>query len=609
MTKRPTPPPSSSPTIPFDHQMYCGKTYDHAANNCSFETNCVSDDNCPTGSKCFEELPDQCNAFFIEHPELRPTERPTDPTMSPSTMQPVSKSPTNYYNPRNMRFCGLTWDTTICSLDTHCPDDECPSGMMCFTMLHCNIHDISFAPTNNPTLPPFVRPTEPTLSPSTAAPISKAPTIRDDPRNMRFCGVQLDKTVCSRQKHCPDGNECKTGETCFTIPGCNIHDMADEPTNNPTLSSPILPRDHTSNAMFCGKDITDALINCSLETHCSSTKESCPTGTTCLLTPPGRGCNAHDMHNYPTTTSPSPTRIKTPTVSYSNFCGKTFVDAIARCSLDTQCTLEVGSCPDGENCYIDLSGHCNAFDMYPLPDSYVTTSSPITRTSVPTTPKPISLRTKRPTYLPTPLPTSQITIPKIPRPHYLFAGQSNMEGYVDINCFNATMDILFDATRTETQILSDLKQHYYSYPSNPSTSSERYDFMAEYLLNLKGEGMLSKSIRQSQKDISCSYYQLDRRENSNPAETIVLDQPLSPNSCGKYSGFGPELMFGHVMEQLYYGPKGISFAIDKIVAGGSEIEYHWSKDIGDSSHGKFWDDLVLRVQNISIAKDYWAGIV
>ena len=184
-----------------------------------------------------------------------------------------------------------------------------------------------------------------------------------------------------------------------------------------------------------------------------------------------------------------------------------------------------------------------------------------------------------------------------------------MEGYVDINCFNATMDILFDATRTETQILSDLKQHYYSYPSNPSTSSERYDFMAEYLLNLKGEGMLSKSIRQSQKDISCSYYQLDRRENSNPAETIVLDQPLSPNSCGKYSGFGPELMFGHVMEQLYYGPKGISFAIDKIVAGGSEMEYHWSKDIGDSNHGKFWDDLVLRVQNISIAKDYWAGIV
>ena len=119
-------------------------------------------------------------------------------------------------------------------------------------------------------------------------------------------------------------------------------------------------------------------------------------------------------------------------------------------------------------------------------------------------------------------------------PHFLFAGQSNMAGHADMNHLNMSMDILFNASRTKTEILSDLKQHYYSYPSNPSTSSERYDFMAEYLLNLKGEGILSKRIRQSQEDISCSYYQLDRRENSNPAETIVLDQPLSPNSCGKY---------------------------------------------------------------------------
>lgn len=195
------------------------------------------------------------------------------------------------------------------------------------------------------------------------------------------------------------------------------------------------------------------------------------------------------------------------------------------------------------------------------------------------------------------------------KPHFLFAGQSNMEGLTDINHFNGAMDILFDTTRTVEQILSDLKQHYYSYPSSPHTSNERYDYMAKYLIDLKDQGVLSTDIQQDHANISCSFYKLDRGSSSKPAEILALDEHLSPNSnCGR--SFGIELSFGHVMEQLYYGSKDTPFAIDKIAAGGSEIEYHWSKDIGDGTPGKFWDDLVLKVQDINTyADDYWAGIV
>lgn len=62
-------------------------------------------------------------------------------------------------------------------------------------------------------------------------------------------------------------------------------------------------------------------------------------------------------------------------------------------------------------------------------------------------------------------------------PHFLFAGQSNMAGHADMIHLNMSMDILFNAS-TKTEILSDLKQHFYTYneTSKPPTSAERYDY-------------------------------------------------------------------------------------------------------------------------------------
>ena len=92
-------------------------------------------------------------------------------------------------------------------------------------------------------------------------------------------------------------------------------------------------------------------------------------------------------------------------------------------------------------------------------------------------------------------------------PHFLFAGQSNMAGHADMNHLNMSMDILFNASRTKTEILSDLKQRFYTYneTSKPPTSAERYDYMANYLVDLKDQGVLSTDIRHDHSSITCVY--------------------------------------------------------------------------------------------------------
>lgn len=127
--------------------------------------------------------------------------------------------------------------------------------------------------------------------------------------NMRFCGKAWDKITCSIESHCPAGTECKNGEICFTKWQCNVQDLTMTPTGTPSFS-PILPRDHTAYFKFCGKTSTDAVMNCSLETHCGL-DQSCPSGNSCFETPPGR-CNAFDLLYPELRPTMKPTFVPTP---------------------------------------------------------------------------------------------------------------------------------------------------------------------------------------------------------------------------------------------------------------------------------------------------------
>jgi len=208
------------------------------------------------------------------------------------------------------------------------------------------------------------------------------------PRNLRFCGVSWDKTICSLDKHCPEGTECENGEMCYTLPRCNVHDLTKKPTPNPT-QSPIFNREHHSHMKFCGEDVTDAVINCSLETHCTS-DEACPIGTSCFDTPPGRSCNAYDMS--PTTSPSSQDDVKTATPTRhpvqlllpKQFCGKTW--ASISCSKEAWCPVG-NECQDGEECF--TNERCNIRDGTLRP------------TPPPVTPQTYSPTYRWPTYAPT----------------------------------------------------------------------------------------------------------------------------------------------------------------------------------------------------------------
>lgn len=262
VTDGPTLHPTAFPTLPSDDPSYfkfCGKSYSHAADICSLQTFCQSDDSCPSGASCFEGLPDRCNAFFMLHPDLKPT---PEPSHHPTLPQP-------------------TFSPTITSIPTIHPtkspttrDDVSFSQCLLPCLVRKMIHSTLFS-------------TFPLLD-----------NVMIQPRNMRFCGSVFDTVTCTIESHCPTGLECKNGEICFTKEGCNAFDLTMTPTSQPSLmpptsqpsSSPTLPRNHASYFRFCGRTIAHATRVCSLETHCGFDGD-CPSGTLCLDTPAER-CDA-----------------------------------------------------------------------------------------------------------------------------------------------------------------------------------------------------------------------------------------------------------------------------------------------------------------------------
>ena len=139
---------------------YCGSSWEDASSKCS--TWCLGeDDKCPDGQTCYSETTCYNDIGLII------------PTSSPTTNAPSTKPPTVRDDPVNFRYCGKTWASTECSIEGHCPTGlECKDDEVCYTIQRCNVHDLSRKPTQHPT--------DPTSSPTTLAPVTKAPTVRED---------------------------------------------------------------------------------------------------------------------------------------------------------------------------------------------------------------------------------------------------------------------------------------------------------------------------------------------------------------------------------------------------------------------------------------------
>ncbi len=138
----------------FKLTIFCGKTWSWAHANCSFETHCISNDDCEDGDECFNDLPG-CSLLYTKDNEN---------SIEPFGGEYIGQD-RNHISQN--RFCGsnlLTADK-YCTLDRHCPggsDSECPPGTFCFSFLpSCNAYDMKMAlhseqlllnPTTSPTI-------------------------------------------------------------------------------------------------------------------------------------------------------------------------------------------------------------------------------------------------------------------------------------------------------------------------------------------------------------------------------------------------------------------------------------------------------------------------
>ena len=192
---------------------------------------------------------------------------------------------------------------------------------------------------------------------------------------------------------------------------------------------------------------------------------------------------------------------------------------------------------------------------------------------------------------------------------FLFVGQSNIEGNV-VNDpgnlrFDQTMDIVLSAGSDE-QIHTKLVDHLKTAVSSPPTPDSVYEFEATELLRLRNTGLLTESFQQPLSTVTCSFYQLDLTVDYNiPAKegkVVAHDANLSPYAqCGRI--FGPELMFGHVLQKYFYADD--PFSIIKVAAGASEIKTNWSKE-----NGSFWAELMENLfETLDKNTEEWKAIV
>jgi hypothetical protein len=187
-------------------------------------------------------------------------------------------------------------------------------------------------------------------------------------------------------------------------------------------------------------------------------------------------------------------------------------------------------------------------------------------------------------------------------PHFLFLGQSNMVGDVNIDRFAKTMELLF-TIEPDDQIIANLVSHLQTGFSSPPTPDIVYMFEASEILRLKNEGLLRISIMDPLSEVTCSFYQLDLAVDYGIPEeegrVVASKAGLSPNAqCGL--AFGPELMFGHKLKLSIP-----TFSIVKVAAGGSDIQTHWSKQ-----RGRFWNEILENlVETIDTENQEWRAIV
>ena len=321
-TNPPTPkPPTQKPTTPANNlglqSQFCAKTKADLPAVCITARTCVTKDDCPPGTHCWQEhLCSEATKPPTPAPKIEtiPTYAPTYSTYSPTKESDDNAPPLDVSTGQNSGditstfFCGTDRTHASTSCHKHCPSgspDECEDGEACFGNISCQAE----VPKAN----------DETEQPSDGS-------IAFDITSTFFCGTDRTHASTSCHKRCPGGSpdECDEGEACFGYTSCEAEvppesvmggttvelesqitpEPTNMPTNKPTARMTLKPiplptpkpvnkdsassqSDYPDSAaevaqqqLFCSKNMDDLEESCGSAQSCLS--GPCPSGMFCF---------------------------------------------------------------------------------------------------------------------------------------------------------------------------------------------------------------------------------------------------------------------------------------------------------------------------------------
>ncbi|KAK1748815.1 chitinase [Skeletonema marinoi] len=201
--------------------FFCGNTVDFydASTNCIKPCPTGSSSECPEGLSCFPNTP--CESNDVKKPTNLPTKLPTPaPTDS---IQQMSATTAQQLHVSMFLYCGTDIENVNCLLP--CPNgNECPLGHECYATTECSE---SF-----------------------------------------YCGQTFADANSTCAQACPDGldTSCPQNELCFAQTSCA--DPVDSPDKNVV----------DVGSFYCGKNYTDASTSCALACPSGSSSECAELG-------------------------------------------------------------------------------------------------------------------------------------------------------------------------------------------------------------------------------------------------------------------------------------------------------------------------------------------
>jgi len=388
------------------NSYYCGVDFYDASTNCIKPCPTGSSSECPEGLSCFPNTPCESNDGSTSEPMAKLTPNPTAklapyPTSLPTT-SPVKKPtnlPTKLPTPAPtdsiqqmsattaphvsmFLYCGTDIENVNCLLP--CPNgNECPLGHECYATTECSESFYcgqTFADANSTCAQacPDGLDTSCPQNELCFAQTSCADPVDSPAKNVVdvgsfYCGKNYTDASTSCALACPSGSSSECAElgpeySCYANTPCDDSDTYFCGTTwNHAASNCLFPcksgldsecPDKTfcfpyttcsnNDSFMCGTSFEDA-ASCLNPCPSGSSSEcpfgqSCFTHTTCL--------SASEPDDVPNSSASEPNVVPTgaPDETDSFFCGSSFEDASASCSIP--CDLgRSDQCPDGQGCF------------------------------------------------------------------------------------------------------------------------------------------------------------------------------------------------------------------------------------------------------------------